>query len=285
MFSPLHNALSMVALAGLIGSPAMGAALIYEPFDYSPGAFDNASQAGGTGLTGAWSGTGASDQWDVTSGGLTFTGLSTTGNAASRISASGNSASTRSIDGAALTSLTPANGMIFFTVLVQDTNFSSGNSNGAMMIVDGTLTGGAGDPLATGSLSGFGVSFNDLNVHAIVAAGAGSSNSAVLIPNAAGDDNTYLLLGQIDWVSAGNDTLTLYQVTDVNNPFGGASVSIQADINQGNLSHLLLGSRQIETFDEIRFGLTVGDVGLIPEPSSLALLGLGGLMIARRRRG
>ena len=81
------------------------------------------------------------------------------------------------------------------------------------------------------------------------------------------------------------DLATLYQVTDVNNPFGGASVSIQADINQGNLSHLLLGSRQIETFDEIRFGLTVGDVGLIPEPSSLALLGLGGLMIARRRRG
>lgn len=38
-------------------------------------------------------------------------------------------------------------------------------------------------------------------------------------------------------------------------------------------------------WDEIRIGESFSDVGLVPEPSSLALLGLGGLFVARRRRG
>lgn len=262
---------------------------IYEPFDYTPGVFDNASQAGGTGLLGAWSGTGASDQWDVTSSGLSFPGfVASAGNAASRVTPQGNAASSRAIAASALSALTPANGTIYFSVLVQDSGSSVGNSNGAMMILDGTFTGGASDPLATGTTSGFGVAFNDEAVHAISAAGSGSSITSVLIPNAPGEDNVYLLLGQIDWVSAGNDTLTLYNVTDVNDPTGGDSVSIQADIDQSQLSHLLLGSRQVETFDEIRFGTSLEDVGfgtVIPEPASgiMAAVGLGALAMRRRR--
>jgi len=36
--------------------------------------------------------------------------------------------------------------------------------------------------------------------------------------------------------------------------------------------------------DEIRIGTTLADVIPVPEPASVALLGLGGLMLLRRRR-
>jgi hypothetical protein len=37
-------------------------------------------------------------------------------------------------------------------------------------------------------------------------------------------------------------------------------------------------------YDEYRLGTSLADVTPIPEPASLALLGLGGLLMAKRRR-
>lgn len=45
------------------------------------------------------------------------------------------------------------------------------------------------------------------------------------------------------------------------------------------------GSAQVAVwFDEIKMGASMDDIGVIPEPSTLALLGLSGLLLMRRRR-
>ncbi|MBX2850362.1 MAG: PEP-CTERM sorting domain-containing protein [Phycisphaeraceae bacterium] len=51
------------------------------------------------------------------------------------------------------------------------------------------------------------------------------------------------------------------------------------------VDHIRLGSGAASQFDNIILGDTAADVGAVPEPGSLALLGLGGLALIRRRRG
>ncbi len=85
------------------------------------------------------------------------------------------------------------------------------------------------------------------------------------------------------------ETMTGYlNPTDLTNIAGTAThtISESATSTWGDMSHFIfsLGGQEAGTIDEIRIGTTLADVAPIPEPSSTALLGLGGLALLLRRK-
>lgn len=61
-----------------------------------------------------------------------------------------------------------------------------------------------------------------------------------------------------------------------------------ADFDQSTFGTLTIASRQSETpFDEIRFGTSLADVGVVPESSAFALIsgliGFGWVMLRHRQ--
>ena len=283
-----------VAMAGLAVSAGSvnAAATIYEPFAYTPGVIDG-SQAGGTGLSGTgWAGTTSNVRYSVLSGGLSFTGVVDSGGKLQRASAPGAAEISRGITGSAQTALTADDSTIWFSVLMQNNRYSSGNAQGALVFGSDALTSGNEKPVA-GSGEGFGVMFRGyspttsgtIDIAGIAIDGGVSSVSTGFIDDTGSGGDTYFIVGRIDW-TGGTDTMNLFNVSDVNAALPTAFATMTADLDQSAFDTLAIGGAQIGAFDESRYGLTAADVGHIgvPEPSTTALLGLGGLALILRRR-
>ena len=267
---------------------ADAAAIIYEPFNYSAGTI-NGTQGPATGLTGQWTQSGGSGLFEVVSSGLDFTGLATTGGAAKRNSAPGGSEISIAVESGTAATLTPDNGTIYFSLLLRNDRHSVGNEGMTFVFgtdkfdvispdnVNPTISGGEGFGV---HMDGLGDSTMDIFGYAIDGGVAAESIGKVDNDTSV---NTFFIVGQIDWVESGNDTLTLYNVSDVNT-LPVAFATITADIDQSAFDTLAITNRQVSTIDEIRFGTSLADVGVVPEPGSLALLAAGGLLVASRRR-
>eukprot|EP00752_Nemacystus_decipiens_P010738 g9560.t1 len=65
----------------------------------------------------------------------------------------------------------------------------------------------------------------------------------------------------------------------------GATAYSISGFNLSNIDAVRLGTGGASTYDNLILATTSAEVGAVPEPTSLALMGLGGLLIARRRRG
>ena len=105
-------------------------------------------------------------------------------------------------------------------------------------------------------------------------------------------NTTYFALVEVTNDAAGPDTITasIYSSTaaDLSAPLGSATTTGEVT---GELTNLALSKQfansaggVVVRFDEFRFGTELGDVAVVPEPSSVGLLGLGGLLLAARRR-
>jgi hypothetical protein len=127
-------------------------------------------------------------------------------------------------------------------------------------------------------------------------------------PNALGDDENadatssissgrpIFVVAKIQWSDTGNDTITVKRFAfsipgGLNEAAWNAEAGVStnsADLDQSTFDTLSIASRYA-WFDEIRiandFDSAVTGTTVVPEPGTLALMGLGGLCLARRRRG
>jgi hypothetical protein len=299
----------------LATSSASGAALVYEPFDDLDSTL--AGNTPGTGLSGTWI---SGDGTQVGSGSLSYGSLETSGG---RVI--GNTGTVRFPKGSISPGSTLSDAglladgaSLWFSVLIvnaQDipdsgqtdnrtyVSFGTGGPDGFDRVGGNT---GSGFTIALSKNAEYGVTAQGWNDNSDGAGGAGARGATEPVTPGA----TFLAVGKITWgafnvdpLLATPDVFELYLPgTDLVLPDDPISVVSKnfdqlglfdtqgLDSAANNLFDTIgfagaRGVNGVPEIDEIRFGATYADVTPVPEPGSLALLGLGGLLIARRRRG
>ncbi len=273
------SAFSVLAL-----SAAHGAATIYEGFTLPPADVLLQGNTGDTGFTSVWTNDNryALDATSISYGSLETSGgkmaLNTSGGGSHRISATVNVGA----------SLLADNSTLWFSFLLTTYEASSDNRFLVALGTDPWSGGLGGQP---GQAVGFYMDSDDAEAEFwdTNAFSGVSSTSTDLVPDTwtGGESQTQLIVGQIAWGEDGlsDDTLSLYNAgTDLG--LGTAFSTATFDATQGAFDTLSMSGRNgiIADVDEIRFGATLADVTPVPEPSTTALIGLGGLALILRRR-
>ena len=209
-----------------------------------------------------------------------FAGLATSGGWMRRENALGSAGISSAIDGS-VDLVTP--GTIYFSALIEANNGVIDNHNAALSLGSGIFdnpgggTGTTTSMMTAGEGIGFGLNGDSLFAYSY-AGGVGTESAGSIALTGA----TVMIVGEITW-GATEDTLNLYNIADVSAPLPAAFATVTGTLDESLFDTLALGDRRQTSFDEIRVGTEVGDV-LVPEPATMVLLGLGGLVLRRRRK-
>jgi hypothetical protein len=267
----------------VIASSADAGLLAYEGFDYTAGSSNlDTVGSGGSGWNGGWTNI-TNDGADVVSGSLVPTGassgLASTGssmlqNSQSRIgrfldtSAGGAFGAAGYLNGA--NDIGADGKTLYLSVLFQsntdDDNFYEFEFH-KDALGDGGRIGGVGNDV--NNSSNFHLRAPNTTNTAIGPANTDVNFFVIRIDYKAGNDDIRVYMNPALGVEPGVPTLTALAQADMS--FDGFAVG--AFLNGATLA-----------IDEIRVGETYADVTPVPEPGSLVLLGLGGLLIGTRRR-
>ena len=277
------------ALLGMLcfgAYPALGTLILYEGFDYgaSSAALTNIS-ATGIGWNGDWATTGTSfiyqpNDW--------FGSVPPAGGSASRVGGSANKGSNGSAGGQRLTadlstSFAPGTSVWFSYLFAVRGDFSTQFDIGFAS--------------STAGYSGIGLSISNHSLFAR-ADGVLSTNSlAAPMSNAGfnvnGTNRSYFVVGRFDkGVGSGNDTLQLWinegtnLLSESTFTMSGLTLAATPDRFSFNAPATTPGQYAAVFIDEIKIGTSAESIGVsvIPEPGSLALLGISFLALMARCR-
>jgi len=280
--------IASILITALAPTLAQGAATINEGFTYPDADTSLTGNPGGTGLSGNWSAGGTFSEGS----GKTYGSLVTSGGSTS-IPGGWTNANIAVTTGAPLTALLADNGEMWFSALDTLDTTVSADQRFYMALTEAPNSGNNGSLGTGGTGIGFGLASNEVfyaNVWETNSWGNNLQNTSTggtvengQTPNS---DRDYFVVGRVQWGAnaAANDTVTLY-LPGTNLVLGSAVASATGIVNQANFDNLALQNlRTGAVIDEIRFGATYADVSPVPEPTSTALLGLGGLALILRRR-
>ncbi|MFK7910535.1 MAG: PEP-CTERM sorting domain-containing protein [Akkermansiaceae bacterium] len=283
----MKNTLIIAPIALMSLGSVQGAAVVYEGFDYNGSIASGGNIAGangGTGFSGAWVNTRNSPDYvepGNTAGTLTVVGGKAQGGAWSGIA--------RPVVGTLSSLLTDTSTLWFSLIMdLEGQNQSNADINVALTNAAKFNSGtfGSRENLDGATNEGIGVTHSGGNIRAVYwdNAGGRTESGATSLSIGGANPASALVVGKIEW-GAATETITLY-APDAALNLGTAitSLTTAGNLSQAGFNNLAIQFKDQSRVDELRFGATSDDVLGIPEPSSTALLGLGGLALILRRR-
>jgi len=295
------------AMVALLPGLAQGAAAVYEPFDYQPGALNGKGGTTEVGLTGTWVTNSGNIQAVVP--GLTWNDLAVSGNSQQR-NADNFGYSDRAIAPGALAGMLDDGDTLWFSYIArmgwdgQQRNYFSIGSDGFQHSAYNHWGGLGHVPQWTVSPEqGMGTGSETRgNIFAVSnppnspmdSLGWDVENWGSPRPDILGPQNDVaLVVGKIAFGTGGaDDVLEIYVPSDMDT-LGLVQSSISADLDQTQWDTISMFQKSYPGVDEIRIGATLADVMpragadvIIPEPSTLVIwaLGLLGLLARGWRR-
>jgi hypothetical protein len=270
-----------LSASALLGGQASAALLAYEGWDYGTSTIrfydgTNFNVIGGAanGFSGAWVTTNANSNDDFAYRGTfaspTKTGVTSTGHVA-RIRGSGANGPTRAL------------------ASTIDSSVSSTLWVSTFMEVGNSARTGTFSLLDSGGVEAVGFSLSGSATGALALRGTGGTSQTL---TNAGNTSTNFFLMRIEYGITQN-TLSLWNATGLNlaDPLPAPTLSLTSTTDWAFNSVRLTqnnSTSHFTAFDEIRIATTLKDAltgtVVIPEPASLVLAGLGGLMILGRGR-
>ena len=243
----------------VVPAAGSGSLEVHEDFDY--GGTGTLNGSGGIGFDGSWAysrnGTSAG-YFEVGGAGLNFTDgssnvLPVSGKSTHRTIISGRSEANRVLSNTARTALLANGSTMWFSVLHQRTTNSE---HCAFVLGTGTFNVTAGSSLDEYAAGGEGFGFGSSNNEWIGAIGFDNTTDLTKDDSTVNASSTRLIVGKIVWSANGsNDTLTLYDVTDLTTEPTNSIATVSLDLNQTAFDRVaILSNKASAVYDEIRLG-------------------------------
>jgi hypothetical protein len=250
--------LPVLAIAALTAATTHGALLAFDDFStYTTGNLN--AQSGGGSLTGfgttTWTANTVAPAVQVTAGGVLQQGAN-------------KARSWRNFSTPPLAS----SGTIYLRTTLAISNADVASNFSALELAT-TANSDANSIRLTGSSLGMTVNVN----------GAGGASSGVIAANDAG---SHVWLVELNLTTKAGKAWIDGNLASFNPTVGAATFTAPTTFSLNAINVATFAANSFINVDEIRIGQSWADIGVtaIPEPSSLALLGLGGLALLRRRR-